>query len=183
MEKVFGKVEVMSIKPHAFKPELGSAELHQVVQTLYPARKTNNDLFTEDELKLEVQVFESERVFFMDIPKTFTIKQVQARVAKFPDLTIKRTLANAPLMSADDISAKKAGVITEEQWLIMQAKQIVKNKEGEVVTPNSPIFRRYSLSTIKVEDEDLRTTIVTPVEQQVTKQASAVSKEQVSIPA
>jgi hypothetical protein len=92
VKKVFGKVAVVGAIYTDFKPV---AHLTQTITSIYPARQLKTDkstgLFTTPD---EGQKFESVRHCLVAVPKSATVEQVTAELAKYPEGCIQNVLSN-----------------------------------------------------------------------------------------
>lgn len=89
------RVIVDSIVDNKFKEGAKQAMLRYVTDGLTKSN-LKDSLFSDEEL--EKQIFESNRVDFIDVPKTATVESVQAELDKHPNARIYRILSSKPVI-------------------------------------------------------------------------------------
>lgn len=168
---VFGKISVDSVAP-GLNTIKDQAQLRQIVETIYPEVR-GNDLFSSDDFGGEGSKYESTRVMWIDVPAGTALEEVQARLDKFPNARIQRTLGLKVHLTDAQIQARIAGINTKTD-AEYAASQMVKDEQGQpVLYHGKPMYRVYSLSLNGDADIDLR-------EQQL---ESVLAKETPFVPA
>lgn len=167
MKKTIGQLLVVAIAPHAFKPELDSAELRQTITSVYPTRQANSEgLFSEEEYGLAGKEYESTRVAWIDVPKGTTIEQVQTRINAFPKACIKRIMSLKPILSAAQEAGIEKGLTTLDK---IAAAQTVKRADGTVVLYDEKYtqYKKNQASWAGEADIDMRPALTKAVEADV----------------
>lgn len=153
------KITVANVKQHTFKPEIGSAEIHQIVESIYDKRQINSGgLFGVEEFKLEEgQKFQSERVAFIDVPLGVSVEEVQKRIDALPNAKIIRIMSDKPILSENQKAAIDKGITTLEK---IADRQMVRNSEtGELVLrkdTGKPFYSKKVFSPTGEADVDMR---------------------------
>lgn len=104
----YSPIEVVAVREHAFRKDVDQAELRQTVTRHYPGARPYNSntqaIFEISEFGFESQDHEGVRVAWINVPKGKTVQDIEKQLAKYPDATIYRILA-------DDVKL----VLSEEQ--------------------------------------------------------------------
>jgi hypothetical protein len=117
------KVSVDEVKPHAFKSDLNSAQLRQVIEKIYPSVRPNTGgLFDKKEFNLPEQIFQENRVTWIDVPSNKTKEDVETRLEMFPDACIWRELSSELILTEGDIAYGKT--LSEDEMTKFIEKKI-----------------------------------------------------------
>lgn len=160
IQKTFSAISVDEVKPHAYKDQVDSAQLRQVVTTTYPSMSVGNSLsdslFEIDEFGLPAgQSYEAIRVTWLDVPKGTTKEQVESLLQNLPNARIYATYSNnlEDVMTAQQKAAVEQGLQTIE---FFEDKLRIRDSKGNEL-PGVPQYRQYGFSKTAKADIDLRT--------------------------
>ena len=152
-----------------------SATLRQKVTTvsIYPSKKIENSLqgnvFDLDDFGFgdgTEYTSHEDRVAFVDVPSTYTLEQVQAQFAKFPDGCLYRILSSAPILSDSDENAidNDSFTVTLDTYADRQALRYPKGspEEGKLILDDlgQVQYRKVFFSNIAKDDIDERGSMV-----------------------
>lgn len=154
----FSKIWVDSIVESQYKNAL-QAMLKQKVTTtkVYPKNKLGSSLdatIFEEEPGAEFSN-DSTRVYFLKLPVGMETKeQVEAHLAKFPNLHLVRTLSYSPILSNEDISMMEKGDLKMEDKARSQA---IRDENNNLILHQGKVqYKRICLSLEYTEDIDKR---------------------------
>lgn len=162
-EQSFGKIIVESVKPHAYKDDVLSAQLRQIVKrkSIYPGKNTGNDkqdaLFSAPDFGGEPTVYETEqaRVCWIDVPLGTTAAQVQAKIDALGDAARIYQIVSTDIMECLTSGHRyqiEQGNLTLDQ---MKDKFNILDKEtGEIATNEAgeTLYRALYFSASGQED-------------------------------
>lgn len=164
-----GPLEVTRVHATAYQKEgTLTAEIKQTITTksYYPSKSVSNNMqdnpFSTAEFGFSEQEYTSEekRVAWVDVPVGSTVESVVAKLANLPTATIRKVLANKPIITDSQNYAIGAGLTSMEA---IADKQVVRYPEkhpqaGQLILNNGkPQYKATYFKNTAIEDEDLRT--------------------------
>jgi hypothetical protein len=164
-----GPLEVTRVHATAYQKEgTLTAEIKQTITTksYYPSKSVSNNMqdnpFSTADFGFSEQEYTSEerRVAWVDVPVGSTVESVVAKLANLPTATIRKVLANKPIITDSQIYAIGAGLTSMEA---IADKQVVRYPDnhpqaGQLILNNGkPQYKATYFKNTAIEDEDLRT--------------------------
>jgi hypothetical protein len=164
-----GPLEVTRVHATAYQKEgTLTAEIKQTITTksYYPSKSVSNNMqdnpFSTADFGFSEQEYTSEerRVAWVDVPVGSTVESVVAKLANLPTATIRKVLANKPIITDSQNYAIGAGLTSMEA---IADKQVVRYPDnhpqaGQLILNNGkPQYKATYFKNTAIEDEDLRT--------------------------
>jgi hypothetical protein len=162
-------LEVTRVHATAYQKEgTLTAEIKQTITTksYYPSKSVSNNMqdnpFSNADFGFSEQEYTSEekRVAWVDVPVGSTVESVVAKLATLPTASIRKVLANKPIITDSQNYAIGAGLTSMEA---IADKQVVRYPDnhpqaGQLILHNGkPQYKATYFKNVAVEDEDLRT--------------------------
>lgn len=164
-----GTLEISRVHATAYQKEgTLTAEIKQTVTTksYYPSKSVSNNMqdnpFSTSDFGFAEQEYSSEekRVAWVDVPVGSTVESVAAKLATLPNATIRKVLANRPIITDSQNYAIGAGLTSMDAIADKQAVRYPENhpQAGQLILHNGkPQYKATYFKNEAVEDQDLRT--------------------------
>lgn len=164
-----GNLEVSRVHATNYQKEgTLTAEIKQTVTTksYYPSKSVSNNMqdnpFSTADFGFSEQEYTSDekRVAWVDVPVGSTIESVIAKLASLPTATIRKILANRPIITDSQNYAITAGLTSMEAIADKQAVRFPDNhpQAGQLILHNGkPQYKATYFRNTATEDQDLRT--------------------------
>ncbi len=161
METKFNRITAIKEVQSAFpKPGMKSVLIAQEVERTYPAVQNNTGGIISDSELPTGNSFTNKRNLIVNIPATMSLEDFQARLDKFPEAKIVRTLSSEPILSEGQKWAIAQGNVTVEKIKENQLVRTIDSTTGELQVVNhrttgQPCFRSLHLVAQGGQDVDL----------------------------
>jgi hypothetical protein len=162
-------LEVTRVHATAYQKEgTLTAEIKQTVTTksFYPSKSVSNNMqdnpFANSDFGFEEKEYSADekRVAWVDVPAGSTVESVVAKLAALPTATIRKVLANRPIITDSQQYAISAGLTSMDA---IADKQVVRYPEGNpqagqlILKDGKPQYKATYFKNAAIEDQDLRT--------------------------
>jgi hypothetical protein len=162
-------LEVTRVHATAYQKEgTLTAEIKQTVTTksFYPSKSVSNNMqdnpFANADFGFEEKEYSADekRVAWVDVPVGSTVESVVAKLAALPTATIRKVLANRPIITDSQQYAISAGLTSMDA---IADKQVVRYPEGSpqagqlILKDGKPQYKATYFKNAAIEDQDLRT--------------------------
>ncbi len=159
-EVILSKITVDHVKDHAFKDDVLSCQLRQIVtkRVTYPCRVNNSkqdSLYTAEELGISSKIFESSsiRIAWVEVPLNAKAEEIEKRLNNNPNAKIYQIVSTniEDLLTEGQIYNISEGILDIET---VKESCILKNKEGNHIfdSNGNQIYRKCFLSLKNQED-------------------------------